>query len=59
MTPFARWLAAAALLILAGIAAPYGLMSGPPHGFGILIFWCAFGLAVVALILRGVAGWRR
>jgi hypothetical protein len=59
MTPFARWLAAAALLVLAGIAVPYGLLSGEPHGLGILVFWLGFGLAVIALILRGVSGWRR
>ncbi len=59
MTPFARWLAAAAVLILAGIAVPYGLMSGPPHGLGVTAFWVAFGVAVVALILWGVRGWRR
>lgn len=59
MPPFARWLAAAACLILAGIAVPYGLMSGGATGLGILSFWLAFGLAVVALILWGVAGWRR
>ncbi len=59
MTPFARWLTAAALLILAGIAVPYGLMSGPPHGLGILWFWTGFGAAVIALILWGVRGWGR
>lgn len=59
MTPFARWLAAATILVLAGIAVPYGPLSGPPHGYGILLFWLAFGLAVIALILAGVAGWRR
>lgn len=59
MTPFARWLAAAAVLILAGIAVPYGALSGPPHGLGIPAFWLAFGLAVIALILWGVRGWRR
>ncbi len=59
MTAFALWLAAAAILILAGIAVPYSLMSGGAIGLGIAGFWLAFGVAVIALILRGVAGWRR
>ncbi len=59
MTPFARWLAAAGCLVLAGIAVPYGLLSGGATGLGIPLFWLAFGVAVIALILAGVSGWRR
>ncbi len=59
MTAFALWLAAAAALVLAGIAVPYGLLSGGATGLGIAGFWLAFGVAVIALILCGVAGWRR
>ena len=59
MTAFARWLAAAAVLILAGIVVPYGILSGPPEGLGLSAFWLVFGVAVIALILWGVAGWRR
>lgn len=52
------WLAAAALLVLAGVAVPYGLLSGGAHGLGIVLFWLAFGLAVAALILAAVLRWR-
>ena len=56
---FGIWLLAAALLIFSGIFVPFGILSGGTVGIGIFAFWCAFGLAVIALIVAGVAGWRR
>ena len=56
---FRIWLLAAGLLILMGIFVPYGLLSGGMPGIGIFTFWCAFGGAVIALIVTGVARWRR
>ncbi len=58
MRGFGLWLVAAGLLIAAGVIVPYGLLGGGAPGFGIVIFWCLFGLAVVALIAVGVARWR-
>lgn len=57
-TGFRLWLAAACLLIAAGVIIPYGLLGGGTPGFDIVIFWCLFGLAVVGLIAVGVARWR-
>jgi len=58
MQGFGLWLAAAGLLILAGIAIPYGVLGGGTAGYDIVIFWCLFGIAVIALIAVGVARWR-
>jgi hypothetical protein len=58
MRGFGLWLVAAGLLIAAGVIVPYGLLGGGTPGFAIVIFWCLFGLAVVALIAVGVARWR-
>ena len=54
-TGFRGWLATAALLIFAGIAVPYGVLTGV---WSVPIFWLAFGFAVIALILGGTRGWR-
>lgn len=58
MRGFRTWLAAAAVLVLAGIVVPYGLLGGGTPSPDIFVFWCGFGLAVVALIALGVARWR-
>ncbi len=55
---FRLWLAAAGLLIAAGVGLPYGVLGGGAPGYGVALFWCGFGLAVVALIAVGVARWR-
>ena len=46
------------LTIAAGVAVPYGILSGGSAGSGIFLFWCGFGLAVVVLIAAGVTRWR-
>jgi len=58
MNRFALWLTCVAATILAGIAVPYGLLGGGAPSFDIFWFWCAFGAAIVALIVAGVARWR-
>ncbi len=55
---FRLWLGAAALLVFAGVAAPYGLLGGGAPGLAVAGFWLAFGFAVVILIMLGVLGWR-
>ncbi len=59
---FTFWLLAATATIAAGVIVPYGVLGGVPEGeapsLGIFLFWCAFGVAVVALIAVGVARWR-
>ena len=52
------WLTAAAVLILAGMAVPYGVLGGRGAGLAVAGFWLGFGLAVVALIWAGVRRWR-
>lgn len=58
MRGFPTWLFAAALLILAGIVVPYGILGGGAPSLDIFLFWCLFGLGVVALIAVGVGRWR-
>lgn len=65
MAGFRIWLAAAALAIAAAVVVPYGLLGdGLGDGLGdtgplaVFLFWCGFGLAVIALIAAGVARWR-
>ena len=48
------WLAAVALVVLAGVFIPYGPMAGSP---GVGVFWLVFGAAVIALIAIGIARW--
>ncbi|WP_273524111.1 hypothetical protein [Rhodosalinus sediminis] len=61
MAGFRIWLAATALAIAAAVAVPYGLLGGSPGEeapLAVFLFWCGFGLAVIALIAAGVARWR-
>lgn len=55
---FALWLVAVAATILAGVFVPYGVLGGNSASTGIFLFWCGFGVAVVALIAAGVVRWR-
>ncbi|WP_158547775.1 hypothetical protein [Rhodosalinus sediminis] len=57
MAGFRIWLAATALAIAAAVAVPYGLL-GEGAPLAVFLFWCGFGLAVIALIAAGVARWR-
>lgn len=52
---FGIWLALAAGLVLAGIALPYGVLSGV---WTVPLFWLGFGAAVAVLIAVGTRGWR-
>lgn len=52
------WAAAAVLLVVCGIAIPYGILGGGEPGWAVGGFWICFGLAVIALVGAGMAGWR-
>lgn len=58
MRGFILWLIVVGLTILAGIVVPYGFLGGGAPSLDILIFWCVFGVAVIGLIVAGVARWR-
>lgn len=53
---FGAWLAAVAVLVLAGVAVPYGLLAGR-EDWSVGLFWLGFGLAVVVLIALGLRNW--
>ena len=58
MSSFGIWLAVTGTAIAAGVAVPYGILSGGAASLEIVLFWCIFGLAVIALVVIGVARWR-
>lgn len=58
MRGFTWWLIMVGVVIAAGIIVPYGVLGGGAPSLGILIFWCVFGVAVIGLIVVGVARWR-
>ncbi|MBK5935108.1 hypothetical protein C8N32_101121 [Rhodovulum imhoffii] len=58
MTGFQRWLLVVGILILSGIAIPYGALSGGTVSVEVFVFWCVFGAAVVVAIAAGVTRWR-
>ncbi len=57
MTSFSLWLALTGATITAGIVVPYGVLAGGTTP-DVFVFWCAFGLAAIALIVAGTSGWR-
>lgn len=52
------WLALVAVTVIAGIAVPYGVLSGNTAALDVALFWVAFGLVVIVLIVAAVARWR-
>lgn len=52
------WLLAVAVLVLAGVVVPYGVLAGSDLAGWTFAFWTAFGVAVAVLIGVAVAGWR-
>ncbi|WP_296763648.1 hypothetical protein [Sediminimonas sp.] len=58
MRGFTLWLIVIGLVIAAGVAVPYGLLGGGAPSLDILVFWCVFAVAVVGLVVVGVARWR-
>jgi hypothetical protein len=54
---FGPWIAAVVVLVLAGVAVPYGVLAGQQTWLT-AGFWLAFGVAVIVMIAVGVAGWR-
>lgn len=58
MKGFRLWLTVVGLTIVAGIAVPYNILSQSPAPLDVFVFWCGFGVAVIALIVAGFARWR-
>lgn len=56
MHRFSLWLILCGVTIVSGIAVPYGVLAGGTTP-AVFVFWCAFGLAVIALIAAGTSGW--
>lgn len=54
----ALWGVLMAVMVVAGVVVPYGVLSGGPFAGWTFGFWIAFGLAVVAMVAVAVAGWR-
>jgi hypothetical protein len=52
------WLAAVAVLVVAGGAVPYGLLAGPDAGLSVALFWGGFGIAVIVLIAAATLRWK-
>ena len=55
---FRLWLGLVAVVILAGVFVPYGVLAGRDGSLIIVGFWCLFGSTVIGLILWGVSGWK-
>tara|TARA_R110000850_G_scaffold69320_6_gene154048 strand:+ start:3271 stop:3588 length:318 start_codon:yes stop_codon:yes gene_type:complete len=52
------WLAAMAIVVLAGVVVPYGFLAHSERALAVPLFWLLFGVVVIALIVIGVARWR-
>ena len=58
MSGLRLWIASAGLVIAAGVIVPYGVLGGGTPSLDVFLFWCLFGLAVVVLVVAGLARWR-
>lgn len=47
-----------ALLVVAGVYVPYGLLGGSAPGFVIAGFWLLFGIGVAIMVMLGTSRWR-
>lgn len=56
--PEARLALLIAGLVAAAVVVPYTLLTDVEHPAGALLFWVVFALAVIALIVRAVSGWK-
>lgn len=53
------WLIAMAIIVIAGVVVPYGILGGAEApGISVAVFWLLFGFVVVAMIAIGVSRWR-
>lgn len=52
------WLIVMALLVVAGVYVPYGLLGGRSPGFMIAGFWLLFGVGVAIMVILGTARWK-
>jgi hypothetical protein len=46
------------LLVAAAVVVPYTLLSSVARIVGSFLFWIAFALMVIVLIVRATAGWK-
>lgn len=46
------------LLVTAAVAVPFTLLSSVTRLRGAFLFWIAFALIVIVLIVRATAGWK-
>lgn len=53
-----RWLVVLAALIVAAFVLPYALLRDMPSFAGAFLFWTAFGVAAIAIILVVLRRWR-
>ena len=51
------WLFVVALLVVAGVYVPYGLLGGGTPGFLIAGFWLLFGIGVAIMVMLGTSRW--
>ena len=58
MSGLRLWITLAGLVIAAGVVVPYGVLGGGAPSLDVFLFWCLFGLAVVVLVMVGLARWR-
>ena len=52
------WFLAVAVVVLVGVAVPYGLLAGQESGLAVVAFWLLFGLFVIGLVVIGVFRWK-
>jgi len=46
------------VVVLVGVAVPYGLLTGQESGLAVVSFWLLFGLGVIGLVIIGVFRWK-
>lgn len=52
------WLVCMAILVISGVAVPYGVLGGNELGLAVAVFWLVFGVAVAGMIAVAVMRWR-
>ncbi len=52
------WLILMAVLVISGVAVPYGVLGGAEPGLAIAVFWLGFGVVLAGMIAFAVLRWR-